>query len=141
LEANVERALGGAVRVDATVQEGQLTVQRLRERAMGIGSAPTLPSRTHTFASYASSSVFKAYNPIVLATPDYQGELPFDLVAVADGEQLQASRCAVSKVYRSPRKQHRWSELSCKEGDSIDLVMRCLLRMLWHAPSNVSIEW
>jgi hypothetical protein len=113
LETNLERALGGAVRVDASVQEGQLASQGLRDRRAVVGGAPSLPPRTHTFAPYASSSVFGGYTPVVVATPDYQGELPLDLVAVADGRVLKGSLCAVSKVYRSPRKQNTWTELSC----------------------------
>lgn len=116
MEANVERALGGAVRVDVSVQEGELTsVQGLRERAMGIGGSPSLPPRTHTFAPYASSAVFKNYVPVVVATPDFSGDLALDLVGVADGKQLlRGSMCAIQKVFRSPRKQSTWTELSCK---------------------------
>lgn len=115
VEANVERTLGGAVRVDVSVQEGELTsVQGLRERAMGIGGSPSLPPRTHTFAPYASSAVFKNYVPVVVATPDFSGDLALDLVGVADGKQLRGSMCAIQKVFRSPRKQSTWTELSCK---------------------------
>lgn len=109
----MEAALGGAVRVDATLQAGRLDAQSVRDRATAMATR-SLPARTHTFGSYASSSVFKAYVPVVVATPDYQGELPFDLVAVADGRQLRASLCTVKTVYRSPRKQNSWTQLSCK---------------------------
>lgn len=116
LAANVERALGGSVRVDVSVQEGvpASSVQGLRERAMGVGAAPSLPPRTHTFAPYASSAVFKSYVPVVVATPDFSGELPLDLVGLADGMQFRGSMCAVKKVFRSPRKRSTWTELSCK---------------------------